>query len=107
VGSFHQQLRASALDPAVKASIPAPLPSNELGVDGLLRNGLPCKSKLTPELLVMKRRLCKSDRAKSIHVRADIIVGESAAIRVQPVIRADRAEMRVLNRCSTPSGSRS
>src|SRR6266508_1577282 len=59
LGSFHQQLRASALDPAAKASIPAPLPSNELGVDGLLRNGLPCRSKLTPVLLVMKRVFAK------------------------------------------------
>ena len=43
----------------MNASIPAPLPSNELGVNGLLRNGLPCKSKLTPVLLVMKRVFAK------------------------------------------------
>src|SRR5215216_632188 len=59
VGSFHQQLRASPLEPAVNASIPATLPSNEFGVSGLLRNGLPCKSKLMPLPLVMKRVFAK------------------------------------------------
>src|SRR6266508_359984 len=98
LGSFHQQLRASALDPAVKASIPAPLPSNELGVNGLLRNGLPCRVKINAGAVRDETRFCESNRAESIHVRADIIVGESATIRIQPVIRADRAEMRVLDR---------
>src|SRR4030095_3823947 len=55
VGSFHQQLRASALDPTLNASIPALLSSNEFGVDGLLRNGLPFSSVLTPLPLVIKR----------------------------------------------------
>src|SRR5581483_9754 len=55
VGSFHQQLRASALEPTLNASIPAPLSSNEFGVSGLFRNGLPSTSKLTPLPLVMKR----------------------------------------------------
>src|SRR5437762_14218064 len=59
LGSFHQQLRASALDPAVNASTPAPFPSNELSVSGLLRKGLPCKSKLMPLPLVMKRVFAK------------------------------------------------
>src|ERR1043165_8872070 len=59
VGSFHQQLRASALEPALNASIPAPLPSNELGVNGLFRKGLPSTSKLTPLLLVMNRVFAK------------------------------------------------
>src|ERR1044072_756305 len=55
LGSFHQQFRASALDPALNASIPALLPSNEFGVDGLLRKALPPTSKLTPLPLVTKR----------------------------------------------------
>src|ERR1043166_3810215 len=59
VGSFHQQFRASALAAASNASIPAPLPSNELGVSGLLRKGLPSASRLTPLLLVMKRAFAK------------------------------------------------
>ena len=46
----------------------------------------------------MKRVFAESDRPESIHVRADDIVGESATIHIQPVIRADRAEMRVLDR---------
>src|SRR4029453_3719004 len=59
VGSFHQQLRASALAAASNASIPAPLPSNEFGVNGLLRKGLPSASTLTPVLLPMKRVFAK------------------------------------------------
>src|SRR4029077_13938304 len=43
-------------------------------------------------------RLCESDRPESVHVRADDVVGESTTIHIQPVIRADRAEMRVLDR---------
>jgi hypothetical protein len=43
-------------------------------------------------------RLCESDLPESIHVRANDVVGESATIRIQPVIRADRAEVRVLDR---------
>src|SRR4029077_12089569 len=43
-------------------------------------------------------RFCESDLPESVHVRADNVIGESATIHIQPVIRADRAEMRVLDR---------
>ena len=67
-------------------------------MNGLLRNGMTLQVKANAAAIGNETRLCESDLPKSIHVRADNVVGESATIHIQPVIRADRAEMRVLDR---------
>jgi hypothetical protein len=111
VGSFHQQLRASALKGELKALMPVPLPSNEFGERALLRIGLSNGrrrrrggvvgvhwiSKTDTGAIGNKTRFCELNDAKRIHVRANDVACEFATIHIQPIVSAYDAETGVLD----------